>query len=140
MSKSQAETRGHAVRLTDEPGEIRRTFRRAVTDTGHEIAFSDSPEKAGVNNLLVIYELLTGNSRQEIETHFEGQGYAALKDELAEVVIEILRPIRERYLKLMSARVELDGILADGAERARAVANPKIEHIKRKVGFIAVEA
>jgi len=139
MSKSQAMERGHAVRLTDEPDEIQRTFRRAVTDTGRETVFSDSPEKAGVNNLLEIYELLTGNSRPEIEAHFEGQGYAALKNEVAEVVIETLRPIRERYHELISDRAELDAILADGAQRARAVADPKIEVVKHKVGFIPPE-
>ena len=139
MSKSQAMERGHAVRLTDEPDEIQRTFRRAVTDTGRETVFSDSPEKAGVNNLLEIYELLTGNSRPEIEAHFEGQGYAALKNEVAEVVIETLRPIRERYHELTSDRAELDAILADGAQRARAVADPKIEVVKHKVGFIPPE-
>jgi len=136
MSKSQSETRGHAVRLTDVPDDIRRTFQHAVTDTGREIVFSDSPEKAGVSNLLEIYELLTGNSRPEIVAHFEGQGYAALKNEVAEVVIETLRPIRERYHELISDRAELDSILADGARRARAVANPKIELVKRRVGFI----
>ena len=136
MSKSQSETRGHAVRLTDDPDEIRRTFRRAVTDTGHEIVFNTAPEKAGVNNLLEIHELMTGESRSEIEAHFEGQGYAALKNEVAEVVIENLRPIRERYHELISTRAELDFILADGAQRARDVADPKIELVKRKVGFI----
>ena len=140
MSKSQSETRGHAVRLTDEPDEIRRTFQRAVTDTGREIIFSEVPEKAGVNNLLEIYELLTGGSRPEIEAHFEGQGYAVLKDQVAEVVIEALRPIRERYLELVSGRSELDAILADGAMRARAVTDPKIELVKRKVGFVSLEA
>jgi tryptophanyl-tRNA synthetase len=138
MSKSQSETRGHAVRLTDEPDEIRRTFQRSVTDSGCEIIFSEVPEKAGVNNLLEIYELLTGGSRPEIEAHFEGQGYAVLKNEVAEVVIETLQPIRQRYHELISERSELDAILADGAVRARSVANPKIELVKHKVGFIAV--
>ena len=137
MSKSQSETRGHAVRLTDDPDEIRRTFRRAVTDTGREIVFNAAPKKTGVNNLLEIYELMTGESRSEIEAHFGGQGYAALKNEVAEVVIETLRPIRERYHELISTRAELDFILADGARRARAVADPKIELVKRRVGFIA---
>jgi len=140
MSKSQAETRGHAVRLTDEPDEIRRTFRRAVTDTEREIVFSEAPKKAGVNNLLEIYELMTGESRSVIEAHFKDQGYAALKNEVAEAVIEALRPIRKRCHELVSDRDELDAILANGAQRARAVADPKIELVKRKVGFIAVEA
>jgi tryptophanyl-tRNA synthetase len=137
MSKSKAvHSRDHAVRLIDEPDVIRQVLRRAVTDTGREIVFSDAPEKAGVNNLLEIYELLTGQSRDEIEAHFHGQGYAALKGEVAEVVIEALRPIRERYHELLADPAELDRILAVGAERARAVAEPKIREIKRKVGFI----
>lgn len=78
---------------------------------------------------------MTGESRSEIEAYFDGQGYATLKNEVAEVVIENLRPIRERYHELISARAELDAILADGARRARAVADPKIELVKRKVGF-----
>jgi tryptophanyl-tRNA synthetase len=137
MSKSKAmETRGHAVKLVDEPDEIRRTIKRAVTDTGREIVFGDDPEKAGVNNLLEIYALLTGEPNDAIETHFAGKGYGDLKKEVAEVVVEALRPIRERYHELMADPAELDRILAVGAERARAVAEPKIEEVKRKVGFI----
>lgn len=136
MSKSEAHVRGHAVNLLDEPDEIRRTIRRAVTDTGREIVFSDVPQKAGVNNLLEIYETLTGKSRPEIEAYFSGMGYAQLKNEVAEVVVEALRPIRERYLALMGDPQEVDRLLADGAQRARAVADPKMEEIKRKVGFL----
>jgi tryptophanyl-tRNA synthetase len=138
MSKSQTTARGHAVLLTDEPDEIRWAFKRAVTDSGHEIVFSEDPEKAGVNNLLEIYELFTGQSRSEIEAHFAGKGYRQLKNEVAEVVIEGLRPIREGYKALMADLAELDRLLALGAERARAVAEPKVEEIKSKVGFIGV--
>jgi tryptophanyl-tRNA synthetase len=137
MSKSELHVRGHGVRLIDEPDEIRHVIRRAVTDAGREIAFSDAPEKAGVNNLLEVYELLTGQDRPGMEAHFEDKGYAVLKNEVAEVVIEALRPIRERYHALMSDRPELDRILAFGAERARSAAEPKIENIKHRVGFIA---
>jgi tryptophanyl-tRNA synthetase len=128
--------RGHAVRLIDEPDEIRSVLMGAVTDSGREIVFSDIPEKAGVNNLLEIYELLTGNDRRYIEEHFAGKGYAVLKRETAEVIIESLRPIRERFVALMADFSALDQILADGAERARAVADLKIQDVKRKVGFI----
>jgi len=138
MSKSEMHIRGHAVRLIDKADEIRYVIRRAVTDTGREIVFSDAPEKAGVNNLLEIYELLTGKRRPAIEAHFEGRGYAVLKEKVTEVVIEALRPIRERYHELTSDRAELDRILVAGAERARSVAEPKIQEIRRKVGFIFV--
>jgi tryptophanyl-tRNA synthetase len=136
MSKSQSTARGHAVLLTDEPDEIRWVFKRAVTDSGRQIVFSEDPEKAGVNNLLEVYELFTGQGRTEIETHFAGKGYGELKNEVAEVVVEGLRPIRETYKALMADPAELDRLLALGAERARAVSEPKIEEVKRKVGFI----
>src|SRR5215471_6391921 len=70
MSKSEAHVPGHAVRLLDGPDEIRSVIQRAVTDKGREIVFSDAPEKAGVNNLLEIYELLSQQSRPTIEEHF----------------------------------------------------------------------
>jgi tryptophanyl-tRNA synthetase len=140
MSKSEAHIRGHAVLLVDEPDEIRRTIQRAVTDPGREIVFSEAPEKAGVNNLLEIYELLTGESRPAIETRFAGKGYGVFKGEVAEVVIEALRPIRQRYHQLLADPVEIERILLDGAERARAVANPKVQEMKRKVGFLNNDA
>jgi tryptophanyl-tRNA synthetase len=136
MSKSEAHIKGHAVALTAAPGEIRAAFRRAVTDPGREIAFSDAPEKAGVNNLLEIYQLFTGRGRAQIEAEFAGQGYATLKSRVAEAAIEGLRPIRERYGRLVADPAALDRVLALGAERARAVAEPKMEQIKHKVGFV----
>ena len=139
MSKSKAHIRLHAIRLVDGPDEIRYVIKRAVTDPGREIVFSDTPEKAGVNNLLEIYELLTGERRDAIEAHFAGRGYGHLKQEVAEMVIEALRPIRERYLTFIADPAELDRLLAMGAERARAVANPKLREVKRKVGFIVPE-
>ncbi len=135
MSKSDA-TRGHAIRIVDEPDEIRWAIKRAVTDTVGVIGFSNDPARAGVNNLLQIYELFTGQSRAEIEAHFAGKGYGALKAEVTEVVIEGLRPIRERYHQLIDEPAELDRILAIGAEQARAVAEPKILQVKERMGFV----
>lgn len=135
MSKSDT-TRGHAVRIIDEPDEIRWVFKRAVTDPGREIGFSDDPARAGVNNMLQIYELMTGQSRAKIEAHFAGKGYGALKSEVAEIAIETLRPIRERYHGLIADPGELDRLMAIGAERARAVAEPKIALVKERVGFV----
>lgn len=135
MSKSDA-TRGHAIRIVDEPDEIRWVFKRAVTDAGREIIFSDDPAKAGVNNLLQIYELMTGESRASIEAHFAGKGYGALKGDVAEAVIEKLRPIRESYHRLIADPGELDRLMSVGAERARTVAEPKIRLVKERVGFV----
>lgn len=136
MSKSEAHIRGHAICLVDEPDEIRYVVSRAVTDSGREIVFSDYPEKAGINNLLEIFELLTGEPRDRIESHFADRGYGALKDELAEVVIETLRPLREHYNRLISNPSRLDQYLALGAERARSIASPKLAAVKEVVGFV----
>ncbi len=136
MSKSYAHIRGHAVRMLDEPKEIERTVKRAVTDSGSEIAFSDNPEKAGVNNLLGIYKVITDKSQPEVIADFsDARGYGELKSRVAEVVIEALTPIQKRYYEYMDDPAELDRMLARGAEQATAVATPKMDEIKRLVGF-----
>jgi tryptophanyl-tRNA synthetase len=136
MSKSEAHVRGHAVCLIDEPDEIERSFRRAVTDSGNEIRFSDDPAKAGVNNLLEIYRVITGKSKADAEADFvSAPGYGHLKKRVAEVVIAELTPIRERYRVLMQDKAELDRLLARGAGQARAVAEPKLRDVKERMGL-----
>jgi len=137
MSKSSADKRGHAIRLLDDPQEIMRSFKRAVTDSGTEIKFSNDPEKAGVNNLLGIYKAVTGKSQQEVLADFaEARGYGDLKVGVAEVVIEMLAPIQERYHGLMADTAELDRLLALGAEQARAVSQPKVDQMKEMMGLV----
>jgi len=137
MSKSFAHVRGHAIRILDEPKEIERSIMRAVTDSGSEIAFSDDPQKAGVNNLLGIYKAITGGTNDEVERDFaDARGYGDLKRRVAETVVNELAPIRERYYELMDDVAELDRLLAAGADRARAVSEPKLDEMKRRVGFV----
>jgi tryptophanyl-tRNA synthetase len=136
MSKTYAHIRGHLVRMLDEPKEVERSIMRAVTDSGNEIRFSDDPEKAGVNNLLGIYQVITDKSRDQAERDFAGaRGYGDLKKRVAEVVVAELTPIRERYDRLMRDPAELDRLLAIGAGHARGIATPKLEEMKRKVGL-----
>ncbi|MEM9291140.1 MAG: tryptophan--tRNA ligase [Acidobacteriota bacterium] len=136
MSKSSAHNRGHAVRVTDSPKEIEWVLKRAVTDSGREICFSEDDEKAGVNNLLTIYQLLTAKDRESVLADFaEARGYGDLKKAVAEAAVEALRPIREEFERLMQDPAELDRQLAIGAERARELAEPKIAEVKEKVGF-----
>ncbi|MCB1034714.1 MAG: tryptophan--tRNA ligase, partial [Acidobacteria bacterium] len=136
MSKSSGDVQGHAVALTDDDARIRKTIKRAVTDSGREIVFSDEPEKAGVNNLLTVYKLLTGKSKEEVlEAFASARGYGDLKTTVAEVVVEALRPIRQEYEHLMTDPAELDRLLAVGAEKARALAEPKMVQIKERIGF-----
>src|SRR5438093_7539383 len=83
MSKSDEESEAGCIMLLDDADAIRRKFKRAVTDSGTEIKFDQS--RPAINNLLTIYHLLTNKSGPEIEDHFSGKGYAALKQELADV-------------------------------------------------------
>jgi len=137
MSKSHVSTRGHSVKLLDDPKEISRTFMRAITDSDNEIGFSSDPNKAGVNNLLSIYQVITKKSKSEVEKDFsDARGYGDLKKRVAEVVIDELTPIRERYHELMTNPDELDKILALGSEKASEIAEPKINEMKYNIGFI----
>jgi len=135
MSKSSTHT-GHAVRLDDEDGQIMKAFKRSVTDSGREIVFSDDPEKAGVNNLLGIYRAITGKSRDDVLADFaRARGYGDLKVRVAEVVIEVLSPIRGRYRDLIEDTAELDRLMAVGAERAAERSEAKLARIKERMGF-----
>ena len=135
MSKS-TDAQGHAVRLIDEDKQILKAFKRAVTDSGREIAFTDDPERAGVNNLLTIYRAITGKSEADVVADFaEARGYGDLKVAVAEVVTTELAPIRSRYHELLEDPAELDRLLAKGAARAGEHAETKVVEIKRRMGF-----
>jgi tryptophanyl-tRNA synthetase len=83
---------------------------------------------------LTIYHLLTNKSSSEIEDHFSGKGYAKLKEELADVTIEFLKPFQERVRSIDDDK--LDQILQQGAERAQAIARPTLERAKANMGLI----
>ncbi|OQY87112.1 MAG: tryptophan--tRNA ligase [Chloroflexi bacterium UTCFX4] len=137
MSKSIAtDQKHHAVGLLDSPDQVWSVLKRATTDSGKEIVFSDAPSKAGVNNLLTIYQALTGQTQIEIEKHFEGKLYGALKREVADVIIETLAPIQTRYNELMQDARALDAILQSSAEQAAARAAPTLRKAKEHMGFV----
>ncbi|WP_433176181.1 tryptophan--tRNA ligase [Actinoallomurus sp. CA-150999] len=134
MSKSSSSPQG-IVDLLDEPGPLRKKIMRAVTDTGTEIK-ADEENKPGVTNLLRIHSALSGTSIEDLERHFEGQGYGALKKELAQIVLDTFEPIRERTGKLLADEAQLDRMLAVGADRAREVAQATMETVRDRVGFL----
>jgi len=137
MSKSST-AQGHAVGLIDDDKQILKAFKRAVTDSGREIEFSDDPERAGVNNLLGIYRAITGKSKEAAVADFaDARGYGDLKQSVAEVVIETLSPIRRRYLELIEDPGEIDRLLSAGARRAEQQAETKVREMKRRMGFLA---
>ena len=137
MSKSYADVRGHAVGMLDEPKEIERSIKRAVTDSHGEIIFSDDAERSGVNNLLGIYKAVTNKTKSEVEKDFsDARGYGDLKTRVAEVLIEELNPIRDRYQELIKDGNQLDELLARGADRAASISVPKLQEVKSKVGLV----
>jgi len=135
MSKSETSD-FHAIYLLDKPDIVKKKIMRAVTDSGKEIKFSNDPEKAGVNNLLTIYQALTGLPQVEIESAFEGKGYGELKKAVVEQVNAHLAMLQARYFQLMNEPDYLDSILRRGAEKARSVTHKTLTLVKDRVGFL----
>ena len=133
MSKSAA-SKYNYINLLDKPDEVAAKIAKAVTDAGSEIKF-DQNRKA-INNLLIIYQQLTGENSEAIEQKFAGKGYAQFKKELTKVINEFLMPIRERYDKFNNNRDYFDEILAHGTARAKLVADKTLARAKKKVGLI----
>src|SRR5438874_8614850 len=132
MSKSDEESEAGCIMLMDDADAVRRKFKRAVTDSGTEIRFD--PTRPAITNLLTIYHLLTEKSKDEIEEHFSGHGYAKLKDELAEVTIEFLRPFLERVHSIDDGK--LDQIMERGAVRAEEIAAATLARAKVSMGLV----
>ena len=135
MAKSDENPNG-TIALLDDADTIRRKFKRAVTDSGTEIRFDES--RPAVTNLLTIYQLLTQKSPPEIEKHFAGKGYAQLKGELADVVVEFLKPFQQRFAGISDE--ELDRLLENGRERASGVARVTMEDVKSRLGLHGAHA
>jgi tryptophanyl-tRNA synthetase len=136
MSKSDEESEAGCIMLLDDADAVRRKFKRAVTDSGTEIRFDAA--RPAINNLLTIYHLLTEKAPAEIEEHFSGQGYAKLKEELAEVTIDFLKPFQERVRAIDDGK--LDEILKRGAARAETIAGATLARAKANMGLIGAKS
>jgi tryptophanyl-tRNA synthetase len=130
MSKSDDDANG-CVRLLDDADSIQRKFKRAVTDSGTDIKFD--PTRPAITNLLTIYQLLTGDSPEQIEAHFAGSGYAKLKQQLAETTSQFLAPLQERAREIDDDK--LTEILAQGADKARGIARATLKDVKARMGI-----
>jgi tryptophanyl-tRNA synthetase len=135
MAKSDENPNG-SIALLDDADTIKRKLKRAVTDSGSEIRFDET--RPALSNLLTIYSLLTKRSPGEIEEHFAGHGYAQLKGELADLVVEFLQPFQERVRGISDE--ELDRILEMGRERASRVARGTIAEVKTRMGLHGAQA
>ena len=131
MSKSDENLNG-SIFLLDDADTVTKKIKRAVTDSGTDIKFDES--RPAINNLLTIYHLVTDKSVAECEANFDGKGYGQFKTELAEAVVEFLRPFQARVADYADA--ELEKILKDGAEKARAIARETLRDVYEKMGIV----
>jgi len=134
MSTTRGAPQG-VVRMSDSPDVLRKKFKTAVTDSGTEVRH-DPDEKPGVSNLIEIMAVATGRSIAEVEAQFDGQGYGAFKEGVAEAVVELLSPIQQRYEELRADEDELQRLLGVGAEKAREASAPTLEAMYERMGFV----
>lgn len=134
MSKTGSSPKG-LIDLMEDPAKIAKNIRSAVTDTDGEVRY-DPEHKPGISNLLVIHSVLSGTPVEEVAASFEGRGYGDLKKEVADVVVERLTPFQERMTELLDDPAELDRILADGADRAREVAQATMARVRAAAGLL----
>lgn len=132
MSKSDENIKS-AIYLLDPPNTIRKKIKSAVTDSSGIVQY-DKENKPGISNLLSIYSALTGEAVAAIEEKYANKGYGDFKADLAEIVVQELEPIQERYENFIQSD-ELDDILDAGAEKARFIANKTLKKMENAVGL-----
>lgn len=134
MSKSDENDKNY-VSIIDDAKKIEKKIKSATTDSGTEIKF-DAEKKPGLSNLLTIYSVLSGKSIEQIEKDYAGKMYGHLKVDLAELVVQTLRPVKESYDDLMKNKDHLDQLLKSGAERAQARAQVTLDNVYKTVGLL----
>ena len=135
MSKSTSSPAG-IIEMLGDPKISAKKIRSAVTDSESEIRF-DPEQKPGVSNLLTLFSALTARSVADLEASYAGQGYGALKGDLADAVVEMVTPFRDRTLELLEDESQLAGVLRQGNEQAGAVAEATLRDVYERVGFVA---
>ncbi|MCK8059268.1 MULTISPECIES: tryptophan--tRNA ligase [unclassified Fusibacter] len=123
-----------SIYIVDSPDDIMRKLKRSVTDSVGIVQVSD--DQPGIKNLLSIYSALSDEKMEDIVSRFEGKGYGEFKTEVAEVIIESLRPTRDRYDELMKNKDYLKEVYTDGANRAQDLARKTLRKVYKKTGFI----
>jgi tryptophanyl-tRNA synthetase len=126
-------TEAGTVYVLDEPEAIRKKLGSAVTDSGREVRRGE--EKPGIANLIDILAAARGTDPAEVESEFSDAGYGDFKQAVAEGVVELLAPVRERYAELRPDEAALEATLAAGAEKARAIASPTVAEVRERMGF-----
>lgn len=137
MSKSAANDNSR-INLTDPPSVIAKKIKRCKTDTEEGLEF-DNPNRPECTNLLSIYELVTGLSREEVLAECESMRWGQFKPHLADAIVAHLEPIQARYNELMADRDQVNAVLRDGYEKANAEAERTLDAVKRDFGFLTLD-
>lgn len=135
MSKSDT-LDASRINLMDPPEVIRKKIKSAKTDSIRGLEF-DNPARPEVHNLLTIYAVLKGKTREEVVSECADMGYGTFKPLLAETIVTYLDPIQARYKELMSEPERVLQVIRDGRERARVVADETLSRASRAMGFVA---
>lgn len=134
-SKKMSKTGDEGIALSDSPDEVRSKIKRAVTDSGKEIYFNEE-EKPAISNLLTIYHLLSGKEIKNIEAEYEGKPYMDFKNDLAEVVVEFLKPFQARRKEFEDDPKKVLDILEKSEEEARSLSSKTLNEVKEKMGLL----
>jgi tryptophanyl-tRNA synthetase len=137
MSTTGGSAQG-TVYVLDEPDAVVKKFRSAVTDSGTEVV--RGPEKAGISNLIEILAAVRGARPDEVEREFDGSGYGAFKQAVADAVVEYMTPVRGRYQELRADESALERTLAEGAAKARRIAAGTLADVREAMGVGPVRA
>ncbi len=132
MSKSDQDKNG-VVDLLDKKEEIARKIKSAVTDSGKEIVFREN--KPAIANLMTIHSHFSGLSVREIEERYQGKGYVDLKKDLAEIAVDYLAKIQEKYFRIREDEKFLNQILEKGCLKAKKVSQEILERVYQAVGL-----
>jgi tryptophanyl-tRNA synthetase len=119
----------------DDPKTVTKKVKSAVTDTGREVRAGD--DKPGISNLLTILSVCAGTPVPELEQAYDGKGYGDFKADVADAVVALTAPVRERYAELVADPAHLDDVLARGAARAAAVAETTMLAVRERIGLLA---
>ena len=123
------------VWVLDDPRTVTKKVKSAVTDTGREVRAGD--DKPGITNLLTVLSVCTGTPVPELEAAYDGKGYGDFKADVADAVVALTAPVRERYAELIADPAHLDAVLAEGARRAGTVADTTMAAVRDRVGLLA---
>jgi tryptophanyl-tRNA synthetase len=134
MSKSD-ENEKNFVSIIDDAKKIEKKIKGAATDSGTEIKY-DTENKPGLSNLMTIYSVLTGKTTDQLEKEYEGKMYGHLKVDLAEVVVQTLKPVHEKYNDLMKNKDYLEQLMKSGSDRARVRSRETLDHVYKAVGLL----